>query len=147
VRVKIAEITEAGLYSDSGAQFLDTDVAGASTVNTPMPLQITVVQTLLTATRGPRGRGRLFLPAPQVGVLSNEGLMGSTTAQAFASSTAAFLSAINANTALGQVVVASSSGFLRPVTGVKVGVVPDTMRSRREKVSEAYGATLAVTNA
>ena len=145
-QVKLASVGADGLYVGQ-AQVLDVDIpgTGAGTVN--YPLSTSLACTLLTATRGPRGRGRIFLPAPELVTLSTSGNMTAGAAQGFATSVGAFLNAINANAGLERVVIASKSGNLRDVTGVKVGVVPDVIRSRREKVSEAYGADVAVTNA
>jgi len=39
------------------------------------------------------------------------------------------------------VVVASTKGYNTPVTGVRVGRVMDTIRSRRRQLSESYGPT------
>jgi hypothetical protein len=142
-RVKYAEIGADGAYT-SDPVLLDVDIPGTNVSTPNMPLQIALSISLNTALRGPTRRGRIFLPAPGFGTLTASGLIVNTAAQAIATGMKNFLDAINAEPQLGRVVIASSAGYLTNVTGVRVGVVPDTIRSRREKLSEAYGATLAV---
>jgi hypothetical protein len=141
--VKLADIDAAGLYSTSPT-VAPVDVAFAGSVSSNLPLQISCAVSLVTQRRGPTGKGRFYLPSPALGTLTAAGLMTASTAQAIATSAAAFMSALNGPAGFGNAVVVSTKGYDTVVEGVRVGVVPDTIRSRREKLLEGYGATLAV---
>lgn len=144
-RIKLADITAAGLYAGDPA-VKDVDVPGTATTSNHMPLSVALAISLTTPRRGATGRGRIFMPAPSVGTINaTDGTMEATFAQAWATAAASFLGAINGPAGFGNVVVASSKGYLTNVTGVRVGRVPDVIRSRRTKVPESYGAIVTVT--
>ncbi len=142
-RIKFAKIGADGRY-ESAPIISEQNIAGLGSPGNGMPLSTAVACSLTTGRRGPTGRGRIYLPAPMVGTLSPVGLMTPAIAQGIATSVAAFLSAINGPAGFGDVNIVSTKGYMTPVQGVRVGVVPDVIRSRREKLLEAYGATVAV---
>lgn len=104
----------------------------------PLPPQMSLVLTLETnISRGLAAKGRIFLPAPK-------GATGTLNALTAADTTAAatwgkaLIDGVNAAQGSGDVVVASSvrTGAMQLVTGVNVGSIFDTMRSRRGKFLE-----------
>lgn len=142
-QVKVASIGADGKYV-SDAVVLEADVPGTGTINTSTPLQITQAVTLDTARRGPTGRGRFYLPAPDTGIETQARVFSTTVTQTLADSAAMFISALNAIPEFQDVVIASSKGYLSPVTHVRVGRVPDTMRSRRRSMDEDYVGPVAI---
>lgn len=143
-RVKLARIGADGLYTDDPT-VKDVDTAGTSAATAILPLQVALAISLTTARRGATGRGRIFLPAPGLSNLNaTDGLISVPNQTQFATAAAAFIQAINGAPRLGNVVIASSKGYLTTVNGVRVGRVPDVIRSRRSKLQEVYAAPVAV---
>lgn len=141
--VKWAFIGPDGKYSSGPVLSSELDLAGSRLSEAHVD-QIAIAVSLNTATRGPRGRGRFYLPGPGFAIGPGS-LMSATDAQSLATSAAGFLSDINAGWPdNGTVCVASSFGLNSPVTSVRVGRVFDTIRSRRASLSEDYGADVAV---
>jgi hypothetical protein len=130
--------TLSGAYEQSD---LAVDVPGTYSGPATHPLQVAAVVTLLTGRAGATGKGRLFLPSPGYAVGADYRWTDSN-ADALAGNTGLFIKAINTQLQLkdpsARVVVASSKGYLSDVTSVKAGRVPDTMRSRRGDLLEAY---------
>lgn len=107
-----------------------------------MPLQTALVVSLNTPRPGPTGKGRFFLPFPAVS-LANDFRITATDASTIGAAVKSFLDAINTAvstgpTQVGKIVVASSKGYLSEVTSMRIGRVPDTLRSRRSALLEAY---------
>jgi hypothetical protein len=145
--VKFAAIGPDGKYTEDP---VIVDVAdtpgGGGTFNATLP-QAALVMSLGTARRGRSGRGRFYLPMPSVNFLDDLRL---SVAQQDAAEAALAAHILNLGNQPGvdvlnlQVMVASTKGFLSPVTSVRVGRVVDTMRSRRRSLDEAYGAATVV---
>lgn len=111
------------------------------------PAQIALVATLETgAQRGLAHRGRIFLPCPRFGI-GVDGRITAEDAQTAATSVATLLGNLNSATGYGSTIVASRtrSGDQRVVTGVTVGRVLDTMRSRRTSLPEERTPVTPVT--
>lgn len=111
------------------------------------PNQVSLVATLETGlTRGLAHRGRLFLPVPPMPV-GTDGRMSQANAAGAATKVAELITALNGVAITDDVVVMSqvNAGASRPVTGVSVGRVLDTMRSRRTSLAE--GRELAAVTA
>lgn len=141
--VKAASIDANGLY-DADPEIRVLDSPGTGTGGQPLP-QVALAVSLTTDRRGPTGRGRIYYPMPAADVGAGgtfSAMYADTTAQRVAS----FLSALNQPAGFGNAVVASSKGYLTPVTGVRCGRVPDTMRSRRTSIPEDYSAISPVTS-
>jgi hypothetical protein len=119
------------------------DVAGTATGDN-MPSQIAQVVSLDTGLRGPRNRGRFYVPMPACTIDLSNGLNSTANSQALANAAAAFMGALNGPAGFGNVSIVSSSGSSRPVTSCRVGRVMDTIRSRRAQMAEAYGADVLV---
>lgn len=107
--------------------------------NTP-PAQTSLAITLRTAAqRGPASRGRFYTPLSAAPVDSSGYI---TTASRVTNLTAAvaFVDALNVALDPWRVAIMSDvgAGFARAVTRVEIGRVMDTIRSRRNKLTEDY---------
>jgi hypothetical protein len=99
------------------------------------PLQTALVVSLNTARSGPTGKGRFFLPWT-THTLGTDHRLTDTNTNTIVAACKAFLNDLNA---LGAAVsVFSSKGYSSPVTAVRVGRAPDTLRSRRSEMAEGY---------
>jgi hypothetical protein len=102
-----------------------------------MPLQTALCVSLTTARPGPTGKGRFFLPWPAFAVSAITKSLSVDDAGTIAADAVAFLNHCATIMTFAPQVV-SSKGYMSEVTGVRVGRVPDTMRSRREDLPEGY---------
>lgn len=113
-----------------------------------LPLQVTLAVSLVTDRRGPTGRGRFYLPAPAMGIFP-DARFSVADVTGIRDSVATMCTAINDQPGVDfndQVVcVASSKGYNTPVAAVRMGRVPDTIRTRRGALDEGYTAEQAVT--
>lgn len=151
VQVRVASLGSDGRVVQTGAgAYVQGDWLGDQRGTTAQgswgayPLQTALVASLVTGRAGPAGKGRIFLPFPETMQLGNDYRITTTQATTAATKVKDFIAALN--TALGNqvtVVGATSSitgkeATLSTVTGVRVGRVPDTMRSRRGDAIEGY---------
>jgi hypothetical protein len=141
-RVKVASIGPLGLYTRDSWESTSPAVAGTNASGGLMPAQTAMVASLMTSRRGPTGRGRMYLPCRSLNI-GSDSRIAAADALGLAGSVATLLNALNNEPGLDpaadqQVVVASSKGFNTLVTGVRVGRVPDTVRSRRSQLIEEY---------
>lgn len=103
-----------------------------------MPLEVAMVATLDTSRAGATGRGRVFLPYPGTVPIdtltkrSDDALTG-----AIATAVSGLIHDLN-TMGDNKVSVVSSKGYLTPVNQVRVGRVPDVLRSRRRDQPEGY---------
>lgn len=152
--VKLARIGPDGLYTEDAAKQAVTTAGGSVSAAPNNPFQQALVVSLSSDKRGPRGRGRMYLPVTGHG--SNEnGLIAEADRDAAQTRAAAFIQALNDNPATvppePRVTIASTGGkSLTPanydVTGVRVGRVLDVIRSRRNKLAETYDPITAITS-
>lgn len=112
-----------------------THLTGNSQQPTIYPLQTALVISLVTSRPGSTGRGRMFLPL-QGHTLDAKFLLNDTSWAGFTAEAVDFVRRVGA--AAGPVQVVSSKGYSSPVTGIRVGGVPDTQRSRRNRLIEGY---------
>lgn len=105
----------------------------------PMPLQTALCVSLTTMRSGATGKGRFFLPWPGYVIQAADKRLTAAAAQALAENARDFLNALAA-VFVDPPQVVSSKGYMSEVVGVRVGRVPDTMRSRREDLPEGYVA-------
>lgn len=109
---------------------------GRSAVDAVMPLQTALCVSLSSARPGATGRGRFFLPWQNYAAVGPDFRLTQAAATEVAQDASALINQVNA---LGQpCVINSSKGTNSVVNRVRVGLVLDTMRSRREKVPEGY---------
>lgn len=149
VRTRVAQVTELGhvLKVAGSGEYVQGDnllqVPGTSSNTAVVPLQTACVVSLLSNRGGSTGKGRAFLPTI-ASPLGSDYRWSTTAADAVNTAMRAFLNALAAivgtgqTPALGPAQVVSTKGYLSPVTSVRTGVVPDTMRSRRGRIPEAY---------
>lgn len=115
---------------------LGVNMPGAGTTVGRLPLQSALVVSTNTARPGQTGKGRLFLPLQLSQHIQADFRIDPEWALLVAQRFASVVKDVNV---FGPVVsVVSSKGYSSPVTSVRVGRAPDTMRSRREKVVEGY---------
>lgn len=137
---EVAVIEEDGKYGrlPSGAyrqgKWLGS-VPGRASQGVRMPLQTALAISLDTPRPGPTGKGRFFLPWPSVTLDAGHRLEAGY-AQGIATTCAEFIRDVSL--VAGPVSVFSSKGYASPVTQVRVGRAPDTMRSRRGDMIEGY---------
>lgn len=149
-RTRAAAITETGNVAKTGdGAFIQGDnlsqIAGTGTQASQPTLQQALVVTLLTARAGSTGRGRMFLPWP-IHAVNTTYVLPQANVDLVATAVANFLSAVAlSNSFVGGIEVSSSKGYSSPVTSLRVGNVPDTMRSRRGRMIEQY-STRTVTS-
>lgn len=117
-----------------------------------VPLQIATVGSLRTAQTGPRGRGRVYLPASPKSQLDSSGRWSSSLQTNLSTKLATFLEDSSEADAgppsryLQPIVTGGNmqASPARPwtdyakVTAVRVGNVPDTQRRRRRSLVETY---------
>lgn len=124
--------TASGAYLQGDAT---ADEAGTGAQGIRYPLQTALVVSLDTERPGASGKGRSFLPFPAFAIDQEFGLT-SGTQFTLATAMANFVKALRP--AFGDVRVVSSAGYSSVVTAVRIGRVPDTLRSRRNALLEQY---------
>lgn len=146
--VKFAFIGADGLYDGDPFLYEFANLPGGGGGSFP-PFQIAVAVSLVTARRGATGRGRFYLPLPVVAMDFSTGGMSVTDQNAINQSAQQFLEGLGNEPGfdVGDVrpAVISSRGYASIVTGVRVGRVLDTIRSRRAQLDESYSSILPVT--
>ena len=156
--IKLNRIGVDGKYADpeSHEYVYPSPVPGGDAFNAPA--QLATVATLRTAfDRGRASKGRMYLPVCKgYEAPGADGRATAVQALRVANATAQLVNAINTvyagaesgDESLGRVAIGSSIGAGRhlEVTGVTVGRATDTMRSRRNKISESpVAATSPIT--
>lgn len=148
-KVRVANVAPGGLVTrgEDGAYAQGDwlgDAPGINNSTVVMPLQTALCVSLLSARSGPRGRGRCFLPTIATG-LGADYRYGAASMQGLADSFVEFLSdvrALDLTAGPWAPAVVSSFDLISQINEVRVGTVPDTMRSRRSDVDEAYVSSL-----
>lgn len=159
-RVKIADIGTDGRYQSAPVELEvngSTGRVGTSLIG-PLPNQVAMAMTLNTAADLGRVKGRFYMPLPGA-MPSSDGLVTEAYRDAKESALQAFVNDINNQPGLDvldiRVCVASQgrrnadgSQRLAPgnhvVTSVAVGRALDTIRRRRNKLTELHGTPSAV---
>lgn len=100
------------------------------------PPQLALCVTLLTGRAGASGKGRFYLPMPAVVPSLDDRRLTEADANAWRNRAINLVQDLNGSIGFGSVVVASTKGYLSPVTHVRVGRAVDTIRSRRGKLPE-----------
>jgi hypothetical protein len=115
-----------------------TPVAGGSSAKPPAQNAL-AVSTTTGFSRGRAHQGRWYLPIPGA-VLADDGRIDPTATSYILQSSRAFVTQLNAALSpwVASVVSNVGPGEQRTITGLKVGRVMDTIRSRREKFDEDY---------
>lgn len=145
--LKYNRIGTDGRYVRSVTNVHDLPAPIANTGAQLYPHQVAIVATLETSvSRGLAAKGRMFLPSPRFAGVQGDFTLAPADVASAAAWVRDLLDAINTTASVGDVVVMSKggvdrdgtprAGVSRPVTGVNVGSVLDTMRSRRGKLVE-----------
>lgn len=152
--VKIARIVpdptdpDRGIYSDDPIIKVVNQAGGAAAALTTLP-QSALVASFNTDQRGPTGKGRFYIPMPNINPTYADGFkVASVLAEGVRTSVVTLLDALNnwpgPDFGSLDVCVVSSKGYANKVTSVRVGRIVDTMQSRRRALGEAYTANAAV---
>jgi len=150
---KLALVQADGHYPPTGVPGVYTwssPVAGGggSSYGT-YPNQVALAVTMLAAiTRGPAHIGRFYLPIPAFGI-GTDGRITAAQADGVAASAKTFLEALSDVPAVdvgGSPEVSlmsrkAGAAATHNVASIKVGRVPDTIRSRRRSLGESYSTT------
>jgi hypothetical protein len=143
--VKLARIGPLGKYLEA-PKFTVLDKRGGGTAAVAQAPQVALAITLDSERRGPTGRGRFYLPAPQFGINPQFGGIDASNITIVSDAVKVYLN--NINNAAGvdgfasKVTVASSKGYNSDVTKIRVGRAFDTIRSRRTDLTENYGVAV-----
>lgn len=147
--VKIAKIGTDGKYAaDPIIREVNRPGGAVSTGQAAWtPPQTAWCMSLTSDTRGASGRGRFYLPMPIVS-MGDDCLIDAQYITGATGAAATFLNNLNNQPGLDaldiRVAIISSKGSAALVTGVRVGRVLDTMRSRRRSLDESYAAPTAL---
>ena len=145
--VKFALIGSNGKYTADPRIVDVADQAGSVSSVLPPP-QTALAVSLTSGRRGPGGKGRFYLPMPGVGVVAGPLTIDTVSRNQIQAAAATFLTALNNRPGIDgvdvEVIIASTKGYNTKVTGVRVGRVLDTIRSRRTSLSEDFTAPTAV---
>lgn len=144
--VKFASISASGGYAADPYVSEFADIQGGSPLSEAygriLP-QAALAISLVTARRGPTGRGRFYIPMPVVDIEDASESIPVAQRDAIEASAAALITNLGNNPGIDllnlKVCVASSKGYNTAVSGVRVGRVVDTIRSRRRSLKEDYG--------
>lgn len=136
---KFNRIGSDGKYvSDESFTHFWEPVLSTSGTSPTLPPQVALAVTLETGVqRGLAARGRIFLPVVGGG-LDVDGRISESAAGLVATQVANLLTSLNGIATYGVTSVYSDvrEGAVRPITGVSCGRVLDTMRSRRNQITE-----------
>lgn len=116
-----------------------TPVNGGGAATNVYPNQISLAVSLTTAfNRGLANMGRIYFPLPSGAIDPGTGVMNPPAQELMRGHASGFIDALNAVITHGAIGVASKvrTGAQHTVTGVSVGRVLDTMRSRRTSLTE-----------
>lgn len=116
---------------------LKTPVAGTSSNFTDGPDRA-VVASFRTGGRGPRNRGRLYVPTPGASTSGTDGLCGSTIRNTVGNATRSLHDTVNTIGGLTHCVVSPTWTTYSAITSVEVGDEFDRQRRRRKGRPESY---------
>lgn len=138
--VKFAYIGPNGKYTADPIIVDVVDTPGA-VMGVNVAPQVALAISLNTNRRGATGRGRFYQPMPGIDI-GNDLLVPDGIRDAAQAAAAQFLANVGNQPGLDvmdiHAVVASNKGYNSRVTGVRVGRVLDTVRSRRRQLPESY---------
>lgn len=134
---RVQNISPAGLVLET-REDLGADLDGTGT-NPGLPHQLSVVVTTLTDNAGKSGRGRFYLPPPELGTVTADGRFATAGRDDIAAAAANLLDVVTTVDFTVNAVVASTAlGVFRNINAVKVGDVFDNQRRRRNELVESY---------
>jgi hypothetical protein len=142
VKVNPIDVEGHYMFPTTIQKLFTSTVSGGKNLAQYTPNQIALAVTLTTdVLRGPAHQGRFYLPLPALLPTNNDGTLDVTQVGEVKTSTNTFIADLNAISANYDVAVfsrKSGAATHRLVQGVKVGRVLDTIRRRRNKLTEKY---------
>lgn len=109
-----------------------------SAAGNSLPFEVSCAVTLHTSKRGPRGRGRLYLPPFATSKMDPNGVFQAGVVSTVGAAIGDLIEAVQGSTyAYDALVVSMREKVLNTVTSVSVGKVPDSQRRRRRSQDEA----------
>jgi hypothetical protein len=140
-KVRVASVgTDGKVATTAGGAYLQADYVLTRAGSGPeinMPTHVACVASLKTVRADATGKGRIFLPWPAF-TPGMDRLLSESNAATVAAAVKGLLQQLNGISGFGVVAVMSSKGYASNVTAVRVGRVPDTQRSRRNRRPEGY---------
>lgn len=109
----------------------------AGTLGLSFPPQTSIVASLVTGGRGPRNRGRMYLPCHHF-TSSGDSLIGSSDRGAVNTNTKTLINAVNALTGVRAGVVSKTHQTWSDIVSVRCGDELDTQSRRRYRRKENY---------
>lgn len=136
--IKLNLIGTDGRYVNNDTVLHEFETPVTGTGSTAFPPQVSLAVTLLgSRSRGPGSRGRFYIPGPAL-VIQGDGRITSSAALNIANMAANMIQDINEALPLWRVANMSNvgAGVKSMISGVSVGRVYDTIRSRRRSLDE-----------
>jgi hypothetical protein len=111
---------------------------GGSTLPS-LPYEVACAVSLTSDVRGPRGKGRFYLPPFSTNFVGAApgGLWDADTPASVGGAIGAWIQAVETATGHQALIVSGRAKQLHPVRAVLVGKVPDSQRRRRRSLDEA----------
>lgn len=129
--------TSSGALQDVISLALPASLPGTLAGN-PLPPQLTGAVSLRSATPGPKGRGRFYLPFGSTSILAADGLIPLVTRQDIVDNLQTYWTAVQSSAGSPNLVVWSRThGVMHDVTRIQMGSVWDTQRRRRSNLPES----------
>jgi len=141
--IRLSAITSAGqVVNGATVGAINTPIAGTATMNAPP--QLAVASSHQTGGRGPRNRGRNYVPIhTYTGNTGGDGLVGTGVKTAVNNAAKAFIDTVNAISGIRTAVVSGTHQTYSDITAVRIGDEFDTQRRRKNGRPETY-TTLTV---
>jgi hypothetical protein len=131
-------------YGTAWFMYPSGTVVSGSSGAVALPFEVATAVTLQTDTRGPRGRGRLYLPPTHINSMGAAGLYTDDYVNACNTLINLYIEAVKAATPYKPIVVSRRAMQLHEIVSINCGHVPDSQRRRRRSQQEArLSVTLA----
>lgn len=118
---------------------LETPVVGTDSTQ-DLPPQTAIVQSLVTSGRGPRNRGRWYVPAHSSNQTASGGTVGTSAMDSMNTAAKALWDTMEALSWIRPAVVSATRQSYSTVVSFKVGNRFDTQRRRMQGVRETFNA-------
>lgn len=144
--IRLSAVTNTGSIVNGASVFTITaPLAGTATITAAQPPQAAMVVSVQTGGRGPRNRGRQYVPIHQGSVLNGDGVFDTTSRTAVRGGFKTLVDSINALTGIRAAVVSVEHQTYSDITNLRTGDEVDTQRKRRNYRRESYTSS-AVTS-
>lgn len=136
--IRLSAITSAGaVVNGATVGLLTSPLAGTGTMNAPP--QLAVASSHVTGGRGPRNRGRNYIPIhTYTSNTTTDGLIATAVKTASNNAAKAFIDTVNAISGIRCAVVSGVHQTYSDITAVRVGDEFDTQRRRKNGRREIY---------